>query len=349
MRLRASASRGQATVELAVTSVMFVTVLLFGIYFAEVGFLGMKVQEAANFAVMDATGRKVHDFKLANLSGNKLQAYKYGSTLQGIPGASKAASDRYKDFDGIENLPQLQQVMTAANQINVNCGNLNAMSFDLPNVGSKRVFMPAVRQYLNQLYRDRGGARCTASTKVQAINFPKAFLEGSGQGGLTREQLFAAQPLTLCGVGRAKNGKCEGHYAVLTGDWSFNSVTTDNSNNDTRQDAQGKPIDPNPAYRKLVRDLYYANGDSKQKPGGGWSRAQELMLYGGGFTASDVKTKYDDTKFYMSFAGEEHNFIDTTGGNHKYNTSGVYMAKYPKLKKPKYANCFLGLRREGCK
>ena len=47
---------GQATVELALGLLVFVTVLLFGIHFAEVGWLSLKVQEAGAWAMWEAAG-----------------------------------------------------------------------------------------------------------------------------------------------------------------------------------------------------------------------------------------------------------------------------------------------------
>ena len=53
--------RGQSAVELALASLIFVTVLIFGIHFSEVGYLSLKVQEAANAALWDVTAMKMHN------------------------------------------------------------------------------------------------------------------------------------------------------------------------------------------------------------------------------------------------------------------------------------------------
>ena len=53
-------ARGQGTVEIALGSLLVVTVLMFGIHFGEVLFMSIKVQEAANSAQWDATSMKLH-------------------------------------------------------------------------------------------------------------------------------------------------------------------------------------------------------------------------------------------------------------------------------------------------
>ena len=58
-------ARGQATVELALGLLIFVTVLIFGIHFAEMGFLSLKVTEASASAIWDATAYQTHS-KLPN-------------------------------------------------------------------------------------------------------------------------------------------------------------------------------------------------------------------------------------------------------------------------------------------
>ncbi len=66
MRLRPA--RGQATTELALSALVFVVVLLFGIYFGEVPVMMLKVKEAANFSVTHATGSRTHLFNGLNIA-----------------------------------------------------------------------------------------------------------------------------------------------------------------------------------------------------------------------------------------------------------------------------------------
>src|SRR5262249_1175943 len=85
--------RGQAVVELALGSTVLVTVIAFGIYFAEVTFEGMKVEEAANSALFDTTDYKHH--VIAKLVYNTKLPLDYA-----VRSASAQTTHDYADFDG---------------------------------------------------------------------------------------------------------------------------------------------------------------------------------------------------------------------------------------------------------
>ena len=56
--------RGQAVLEMSLGALLFVTVLLFGIHYAEVTFTQMKVTEAASSTMWDVTAGKMHHWDL---------------------------------------------------------------------------------------------------------------------------------------------------------------------------------------------------------------------------------------------------------------------------------------------
>ena len=86
---RAARGRGQSTVEMALGLMVFVTVLVFGMHFAEVGFLSIKVQEASAGALWDTTARRMHTLP------------KDFAPLQtAMDQAGAQAQQRYQDFDG---------------------------------------------------------------------------------------------------------------------------------------------------------------------------------------------------------------------------------------------------------
>ena len=64
--------RGQGVVELALSALLMVTVLIVGIYLCEVAFLNLKVQEAANAAMWESTGRSTSDFSNAMAGGRAI-------------------------------------------------------------------------------------------------------------------------------------------------------------------------------------------------------------------------------------------------------------------------------------
>ena len=95
VRLRGKASkasqRGQGTTELALGLLLFVTVLIFGIHFAEIGYLSLKVQESATSALWDTTSAKMHELpKNFDALTQLIDSNKPG----------QLATERYKDFDG---------------------------------------------------------------------------------------------------------------------------------------------------------------------------------------------------------------------------------------------------------
>ena len=62
MRRGSLRARGQAALEMALGSLVFITLLLFGIHFGEVGVLTLRVQQAATSALWDTTGMRMHNY-----------------------------------------------------------------------------------------------------------------------------------------------------------------------------------------------------------------------------------------------------------------------------------------------
>jgi hypothetical protein len=83
--------RGQGTVELAIGLLVFVTVLIFGIHFAELSFLSLKTTEAASYAIWDSTGRRVHRFD-PNRLGSSTQIYSVNSQVTGGADPTRSTS-----------------------------------------------------------------------------------------------------------------------------------------------------------------------------------------------------------------------------------------------------------------
>lgn len=366
------AQRGGAVVELAITSVAFVTTLLFGLYFGEVGFMMLKVQEAAHSAMLDATSRRVHKLDLAAVDSNFSNAYApFGNNKFGHKGAGDKAEKEYQDFNGVEDKGKgFSQVMAAAAGMKTQCVSTSSqpgtdpLSFAIPNFSSPRPFMGDVVDYMQRMYRDRGGVQCSSSAEIKALNFPKAFMENGGP--LAKEKLFQSQPLRVCGVGLARNGECKGELAVLTGDWAIDGELNSSANRDVIQMSTGF-ITPgsNLAYRRIIGKLYDLNGEGGQELGAGRSRAQEMMITAGGFAVADVTDKfgkYNERRFLMSDSGEESNYeqellkgVNAQKKDIWYNTSGVDLESTSNnpnkrgKKNMKYARCFLGIGKNGCK
>jgi hypothetical protein len=199
---RRALTRGGALVETAIGATLMVTVIVFGIHFAEVGYLSLKVQESAISALWNGTHRKMHT-----------TAFDYTAADGSMEDAGEDAQRRYADFNGLSYVngpPGITQVFTTGQNLDVTCdlgGN--------PNWGGT---------LLTQLiYRDQGGARCGAQADLSLFRFPTSFLDNDSAGGLYKERHADASlaNLRVCATGRAVAGQCNGSFAMLVDDWGL--------------------------------------------------------------------------------------------------------------------------------
>src|SRR5687767_9594565 len=95
--MKSVAARGQGTLELAIAALLFVTVLVGGLWLAEASYLSLKVQEAGAAATWDTTGRQVHDFSEWETPSTLDRGFE--DTLAGPASSEKLTQTRYEDFD----------------------------------------------------------------------------------------------------------------------------------------------------------------------------------------------------------------------------------------------------------
>ncbi|MCY1073394.1 hypothetical protein [Archangium lansingense] len=206
VRLRGRASeRGQGTTELALGLLLFVTVLIFGIHFAEIGYLSLKVQESATSALWDTTSAKMHELpRNFDPLTQLIESDKPG----------QLATERYQDFDGRtskQGRARVVQVFTSAEGLNVTCSAANAISF-----------APSESTNVN-VYRNVGGMSCNAEAQLSPVQkFTRRFLD-RGQGAFFDVPHYAAGAIPVCALGRAKNGQCAGGFGILLDDWALSS------------------------------------------------------------------------------------------------------------------------------
>ncbi len=220
--------RGQATVELALASVVFVAVLLIGIHMAEYSQLSLKVQDAQAFAVWEATGRRVQDRKLDGATSPE----PFRRTMDSTTGVGFEAQQRFADFDGLATSNHgnvIGRALTQGRGVKVSCEPDRSLSFPAT--------MTARPVLLNV-----GGLRCTASAEVRAINIPRRFMNKA----IVREE-----PIPVCGMGLPVNGVCEGSLSVLTNDWG---LFGDDETKECKNDCDVSH------YRGLVRSLWAGGG-----------------------------------------------------------------------------------------
>lgn len=349
--------RGQATTELALGSLVFVVVLLFGIHFGEVPVLMLKVKEAANYAVTHATGERTHLFSQARvISGST-----YAPFSPAAIGADTLA--RYKDFDGMSDRAgstTFTQAMTQASGLATRCAQTSAVSFAVARPGAtKRLTGNGQNLYddafnfLDGRLQDRGGIECEVSARVTALRIPTSFVD-TGAGAFSKERLVSRGTFPVCGAGRPSSGACPGKLIVLSGDWAFDGpLVGPNSNLNQDVESAQDGLIANPAYMEFVRQLYTRNGESQGRAG------RKLIEIAAGLNPGPPEY-LDESQFNMSFKG-------VTGGSPvarvprfvvdapklRYQTSGADLrSNYVGWNETaelnsKVPTCFLGL--DGCR
>lgn len=200
--------RGQAVVELAIGSVVFVVVLLVGIHLAEVAQLSLKVQEAQAFAVWQATQKRVQK---REVDGATSTTDWRRATFDRSTGVGAESKRRYEDFNGLESVTrgaEVKQALTRGRGVEVRCEVDRNLRFEA-TLTARPVML------------DEGGLHCTSNASLEAIRMPKSFMQAGSGGWGFRNAPFRTEPIPVCGMGFARNGNCNGALAVLTNDWGL--------------------------------------------------------------------------------------------------------------------------------
>lgn len=238
MRRALGQSRGQAVVEMALGTLVFVTVFVFAIHFSEVGLFSLKVQEAAVSALWDSTqggqGGGFHSLP--------------GSSNPGPPVsvANASAQSRYQDFDGREstnNSTVEHNVFTLATGLSMGCTPGTG-----PNDGSFVTFA-----LTGLVYQPNHGMSCSSEAEISAYNMPLNFLETS-VGGDFHVKNYAAASTTfkVCGVGRAVGGSCQGSFKMLVDDWGLEGPAESRNCVMVPNPWAAAPCAPNTSYYESV-------------------------------------------------------------------------------------------------
>jgi hypothetical protein len=306
--LSAPASRGQATVELALGLLVFVTVLLFGIHFAEVGWLSLKVQEAGTWAIWESTGPRTQD-----LAGHNLNPLNQTLSPGGL---EQRATNRYEDFNGLSSVtgpPIIGAALVRGSSLRANCAPDPSLSF-----GPTRT--------AQAVYFDEGGLSCQVTARLDAIRIPSLFAQNT-QSGFFQADHGVAAPYFFCAVGGRANGACKGKLSILTNDWGLaGDQAGDNQSASCRI---GNPC-TNSTYKAAVQSMWV---------GGGTAGRAFAEAHAGAAPTSAMD-------FYFSYAGMEFNYytnLADEGGNFPYQTGGPGLGSTPEFT---LHNCFLG--KPGC-
>ena len=282
MRTGRKAPRGQAMLELALGMTVFVTVLLFGIHFAELGFMSLKVTEAAEAAMLDTTAFELHDWP--------------NDASPASTAASSAQSEvqlRYADFDGrysaVGGSSTFTQVVTQGTALAVQC-----------NVGGGPGFNADI--HVAMAYSDNGGLVCNAAATTSTIRLATSFLDGAG-GLFTKSHAQATRDVPFCAIGRASGGSCSGKLETMLDDWGLSDPQAG-----TCPLIGDIPI-PCPtatAYWTMAASVFLTNG-----AGMGFSGSQLAQ-----FTVTQLPFPFffgAENMFWMSSMGEPELFLQPLG------------------------------------
>jgi hypothetical protein len=304
------APRGQSVVELALALIVFVTVIMFGIHFAEVGYLSLKVHEAAVSPMWDATALRTHRIRH---HPTNIGDFRYVHSI--APTVGQNAQQRYRDFDGrssTENRPQLTHVFTQISNMNVQCRGDTQVEFDVPRGQRAAVLEPRPGRYpggapnqdrgestdslLDGIFENVGGMSCTAEAHVQALpTLPSRFLEGAT--GFFQAQHSIKPMIKACAAGRVAGGECRGRYAILLGDFSF--VDEDVVGQCPLQpELPDQPCSENEAFYYAAKKVYDGNGRSAGND------ASKFAEHFAGFSP------IDESGFFMSYRPEETGYLE---------------------------------------
>lgn len=207
---------GQATVELALGMLVFITVVVFGIHFAEVGYLAMRVSQANAYAIYDATAQR------ANEHGSDMSK---ASTVPGL--STSEARKKYNDFqpnknDNVQAKP-VTQVFTDIKDMFIQCTRENSVTYDTNPAGAVGALVVP-----NPYDGSKGGIKCTARATISVgAAFPKQFQDD--EWNLKTEHYASSKTsYTVCATPRSPNGEC-GQFGLLIGDFSLQGKTESKS------------------------------------------------------------------------------------------------------------------------
>jgi hypothetical protein len=301
--MRRATQRGQGTVELALGSLIFLTVLFFGIHFGEIGMMKLRVQQAGASALWETTGFRTH--RLDAPVGSPPQFFS-APEVRDTNGrtSEEAAQLRYQDFEGSSNggSTTFTQVMTRGASLTVTCTptpisplpNTDAFnrlraSYTLPVVGG----------------READGMACSASAQLQVWGLPRSFQEDSRGGGFFKVAHSMVPVIQVCAFGRARGGVCDGKVLMALDDWGL--AGSDPSMGRELEVCKDNCVltgGGNQAYKRTVERLYQKYNDFGARD---YSIPDFIRtLFSESPTVPELNNvPVDETTFRMAFVGEE--------------------------------------------
>jgi len=190
-------------VELALGLIVMTTIMMFGIHFAEMNYLGAKVHEAAAAAIWDSTAYETHQV----IAG---QPTAYDSARFAVSWANTSGA-RYADYDGRASRGQLGRSLrlgrTEADAVTTTCVQAEAYAVPAPTP-----------------FSETGGISCSATSELRVLHIAASVLDGSNgffKAGQTRRRAY-----TVCSTGRLSGASC-GSVNMLLGDYALHDASNE--------------------------------------------------------------------------------------------------------------------------
>ena len=305
--------RGQAVTELALLLLVFVTVLIFGIHFAEVHALAMRSQEAAQAALFDTSAMKMHDTSTGNWDLVKNVA---------IATAALATAENYADREGMHAAASKKTadwVFSRAGEIEIDCRN------------EPGIQLSPVEPLDHSLPVGDTAIGCNAGLIVKGLRIPGSFADRSD--GFFKKSHFEALDYALCAAGTGHG--CDGRFVMLLDDWGYSGPK---EGLDCPLQVEGGGECANRGYWHMVKRAY--------------ERQVALQVTGGMHTpGSDLAenvvgdSPIDENHFYLSYVGlASKAFEDSVVQSHVLKEWETTPWSFPSAyKKSKRDDCWLGL------
>ncbi|NVI97757.1 hypothetical protein HV824_06445 [Myxococcus sp. AM009] len=278
----AKGARGQAMLEAVLGIIVLVTVLMFGLHFAELAHLSLKAHEAVAAAAWDATAYRVERPGVDTVDD---WAW-YDSGRIAATRVTYATNERYADWDGRSSTPGDRgptQLYSQAGTLNTAC-----IRSEDPRNGfrvSATANTPA--------YGEPGALSCITQGSVRTINLPARFLKAADDGVFSAEHLTRSS-FSLCGLGRPAAGDtCRGSLNILLGDHGLTSGEDEERECALLQDDVPGQRCQNRAFYSLAHEGW----DRSM----GWTGLPER--WANDIVGSTPRGRV--TGFYLSFRGEE--------------------------------------------
>ncbi|GHG73028.1 hypothetical protein [Comamonas sp. JC664] len=279
---RPRGTRGQALVETVLGLMLMVTVLMFGLHFAELAHLSLKAHEAVAAAAWDATAYRV---ERPGVEGVDDWAW-YDSGRIAAPRAEDATNARYVDWDGRQSVQRAMgpvQLYTRAGELTTAC---------IRNLDPSNGFSVSATAN-TPAYGEPGAISCITQGPVDTINLPARFLDDADNGHFTAEHVTRTA-FRLCGLGRPASGTtCRGSLNILLGDHGLTQGQGEDLECHLLQDDVPGQRCQNPAFYSLAHE--------------GWDRSMGWTGVPERWTSNVVGSAPSGrvTGFYLSFRGEE--------------------------------------------